>query len=82
MIAEAIRMVDATDDLEARGSVWVDRAEIFRLAGARPEAASSLARAIELFEQKGNVVLAAQARMRTCELRTARETARARRSEL
>ncbi|HUG36207.1 MAG TPA: hypothetical protein VML54_04615, partial [Candidatus Limnocylindrales bacterium] len=61
-VDDAVRIVDATDDLDSRGDVWLDRAEVFRLVGEPKEAASSLERAIGLFERKGNVVLAARAR--------------------
>jgi DNA-binding SARP family transcriptional activator/tetratricopeptide (TPR) repeat protein len=67
-VDEAVRMVDATDDLDSRGDAWLDRAEVFWLIGQPKEAASSLERAIELLKRKGNVVLAGRARARLNQL--------------
>jgi tetratricopeptide (TPR) repeat protein len=82
MIAEAITMADATDDLDLLGRRWMDKAEVLQLGGDVERAASSLDRAIELFEQKGNVVLAARARMRHARASAARRRVRPRKSEL
>lgn len=68
---EAVRIADATDDLDSRGQLWMDEAEVLKLAGEPEGAASCLRRAIDLLEQKGNIVLAGRARARLAELREA-----------
>jgi DNA-binding SARP family transcriptional activator len=66
---EAVRIADATDDFDSRGALWMDKAEVHELAGEPEDAASCLERAIELLEQKGNVVLAKRARAKLAEMR-------------
>jgi tetratricopeptide (TPR) repeat protein len=65
---EAVTIADVTDDLDSRGALWMDKAEVLQLAGDPEGAASSLERAIELLEQKGNIVLAGRARAKLREL--------------
>jgi tetratricopeptide (TPR) repeat protein len=59
---EAVELARRTDYLDMWGEVCMDRAEVLRLAGQGDEAMLMLKEAIEMFELKGNVVMAAQAR--------------------
>lgn len=59
---EAVALADETDDLETRGWQRVGFAEILARAGRPAEAEPLLAEAIELFEAKGHVFGAAEAR--------------------
>jgi DNA-binding SARP family transcriptional activator len=62
LAGEARRLVARTDALNQHAQVLLDLAEVMRLAG-RPRAARNAAtKALALFEQKGNVVAAAQVR--------------------
>jgi tetratricopeptide (TPR) repeat protein len=58
----ALELAEQTDALNSRAKVRLDLAEVLRLAGRAPEAADATARAVELFERKGNTLGAAQAR--------------------
>jgi tetratricopeptide (TPR) repeat protein len=58
---EAVGVADLTDDLNLRADALVNLAESFRLADAPDQAADALQRAVQLYEQKGNVVGAAHA---------------------
>jgi DNA-binding SARP family transcriptional activator len=73
-IDEVLRQIDATDDIEARGYHRTDKAEVLLLAGKPDEAASCLEQAVAFLEQKGNVVLAGEARAKLKDIR-AREAA-------
>ncbi len=75
-VEEAVGIADATDDLDSRGALWMDKAEVLQLAGEREGAASCLDRAIELLEQKGNVVMAGRARANLAELHAAAASSR------
>jgi tetratricopeptide (TPR) repeat protein len=57
----AVELAGRTDALNLRGDAELDLAETLRLAGEPGEAARAAQRALELYEQKGNVVAAAQA---------------------
>ena len=59
---EAVRVAGATDSLDDRGVVLLDAAEVLRLADRAAESAPLVEEARTLFEQKGNVVSAAEAR--------------------
>jgi DNA-binding SARP family transcriptional activator len=59
---EAVRLLEATDLLSARGDVLLDLAEVLRLGGRAAEAEVAARRGLELFERKGNLVSAARAR--------------------
>jgi class 3 adenylate cyclase/tetratricopeptide (TPR) repeat protein len=61
LAAEAIDLVRRTDYLDMRGKVCMDRADVLRLAGQGDEANRMLDEAIQMFEQKGNVVMTARA---------------------
>ena len=58
---EALEVADLTDDLNLRADALVNLAESLRLADAPDLAADALQRAVQLYEQKGNVVGAARA---------------------
>jgi predicted ATPase/class 3 adenylate cyclase len=57
----AVELAGRTDALNLRGDAELDLAETLRLAGEPEEAARAVQRALELYEQKGNVVAASQA---------------------
>ena len=58
----AVALVETTDAPNFRGAVVLDLAEVLDRSGRADEAASAAARALDLFEQKGNVVEAGRAR--------------------
>jgi DNA-binding SARP family transcriptional activator len=58
----ALAIAEATDDLSTRGQVWMAKAEVHRLAEDHERTTSCLRHAIELFDRKGNAVMAARAR--------------------
>ncbi|HSI98461.1 MAG TPA: tetratricopeptide repeat protein, partial [Gaiellaceae bacterium] len=60
---QAVSFASESDFLTARADAMSDLAEVLRLAGRNEEAARALEEAIELFERKGNVVAARQARV-------------------
>jgi class 3 adenylate cyclase/tetratricopeptide (TPR) repeat protein len=60
---EAMRLAGETDALNDRGVVLLDAAEVLQLAGRAPDSAPLVEEAKALFEQKGNVVSAAEARV-------------------
>jgi predicted ATPase len=64
----AIRIAEATDDLDTRGSVWADKAEVCEIAGDWKDAALCLEHAIALLDRKGDAVLAGRARARLASL--------------
>jgi tetratricopeptide (TPR) repeat protein len=67
---EALAFAEQSDFLNSHAHALVDLAEILTMAGRQTEAASSINSAIDLYEQKGNVALAAQARVRLDSLLT------------
>ena len=62
LVREGIRVTEPTQYLTDRAFSWLDFAEVLHPAGRIEEAASAVERAIDLFEQKGNVVSADRAR--------------------
>jgi DNA-binding SARP family transcriptional activator len=52
----ARRLVEATDGLNQRARISLDLAEVLRLTGQHDEAATYVAEALQLYEEKGNVV--------------------------
>jgi class 3 adenylate cyclase/tetratricopeptide (TPR) repeat protein len=68
LAAEAITLASRTDALNLHADALVDLAVVQRTRGRRPEAAASLRQALELYEQKGNVVSAGTARDALSEL--------------
>jgi class 3 adenylate cyclase/tetratricopeptide (TPR) repeat protein len=57
----AVELAGRTDALNLRGDAELDLAETLRLLGEPDEAARAVQRALELYEQKGNVVAATHA---------------------
>ena len=55
----AVEITEGTDMLNIRARVWLALAEVQRAAGDTAEADAAVARALELYEQKGNVAAAA-----------------------
>jgi tetratricopeptide (TPR) repeat protein len=72
---EAVEILGSTDWLNARGDAASDLAEVLLLAGKREDAIVGVKQALELYERKGNVVMARRARTRLDGLQT--RTARA-----
>jgi class 3 adenylate cyclase/tetratricopeptide (TPR) repeat protein len=65
---EAVALLDETDMLDYHARAVADLATVLRAVGQPEEASNELARAIELFEAKGNVVRAERARAAQLEL--------------
>jgi len=61
---EAVDYADRTDMLVNRAVAHLDLAEVLELGGSRPSAVEEAGTALELFEQKGDLPMAAQARVR------------------
>jgi class 3 adenylate cyclase/tetratricopeptide (TPR) repeat protein len=59
---EMVALLEPTDGLDLRGGTLADLAEVLRAAGREEEAVEAAGRALELFEEKGNVVSAARVR--------------------
>ena len=59
---EAVALVEPTDALDMRADALVDLAEVLHLVGRNDEPKGILENALQLYEQKGNVVSAARAR--------------------
>ena len=62
LVREGIRVTEPTQYLTDRAFSFMDLSEVLRPSGRIGEAASAVQRAIDLFEQKGNVVCADRAR--------------------
>jgi ATP/maltotriose-dependent transcriptional regulator MalT len=62
LATEALDLARRTDNLDLRGIVCVDLAEVLRRAGQGDNAIPILQEAIEAFELKGNMVMAARTR--------------------
>ena len=62
LIAEAVAIVERTDFLFDRGTVQLDHAEVLELLGRGDEARVARERALETFEDKGDLVSANRAR--------------------
>jgi hypothetical protein len=62
LIREAVEIVERTDFLFDRGTVLLDLGEVTELLGHREEARGARERALEMFEQKGDLVSAARTR--------------------
>jgi len=67
LATEAVELARRTDYLDLRGMACLDLAEVLRRAGTRGDAIPVLHEAIEMFVQKGNVVMAARARVTLAE---------------
>jgi tetratricopeptide (TPR) repeat protein len=65
---EAVELANGTTYVPERGNSWMRLAEVLRMAGKNEEAAGALSRAVELYEQKRNVVSAERARRELADL--------------
>jgi hypothetical protein len=61
-------LLEGSDGLDVRGDVLVNRAEVLRIAGRIEDARADTRKALALYEQKGNAVSAARARVALDEL--------------
>jgi tetratricopeptide (TPR) repeat protein len=61
LAGEAVALADRTDALNLRADALVNLAETLQLANAHDEASAALRRAVELYEQKGNLVASSRA---------------------
>jgi class 3 adenylate cyclase/tetratricopeptide (TPR) repeat protein len=68
MARDAVALADDTDYLDNRADAFQDLGEVLHLAGKHREGAEAIARAAELYERKGSVVLVERARRRLAEL--------------
>ncbi len=62
LVQAAVDMIGRTDALDYQGNAFMDLAEVLGLAGRTQEAAAAIREAVELFEEKGNLVSAERAR--------------------
>jgi class 3 adenylate cyclase/tetratricopeptide (TPR) repeat protein len=62
LAAEAVAMTEATDGLNLRAGAFLDQADVLGACGRDEDAARSAATALELYERKGNLVMAERAR--------------------
>ena len=62
LIEEAVAIVERTDFLFDRGTVHLDRADVMGLLGNAVEAHTAREHALEMFEEKGDLVSAARTR--------------------
>ena len=68
---EAVAITERTDALNLQGDALCDLAEVLHAAGRSDEAAATLGQALERYEQKKNLAMAAQVRDRLAELQDA-----------
>ena len=59
---EAVALADETDFTVLRGDAFMDLADVLRTAGRETESTAFAKQALELYEQKGNVVAVERAR--------------------
>jgi ATP/maltotriose-dependent transcriptional regulator MalT len=59
---EATSLAAETDDVNMRADTLIDLAQVLRAGGRDPEAGEAAARALELYEGKGNAVAAERTR--------------------
>jgi Tetratricopeptide repeat len=71
LLRETVVIAKRTDALELQGEALCDLAEVLRLAGRSDAAASTLAQALERYERKNNLTMAAQVRDRLAEFNEA-----------
>ena len=72
---EAVEICDATDLLNAQGSVYADLAEVLSLANRQRDAAGAVEQSLARYERKENIVMAERARARLADLRRSETTA-------
>ena len=63
LATEAATMAEPTDGLNLRAGVLLDQADVLGACGRDDDAARSAAAALELYERKGNLVMAERARL-------------------
>jgi tetratricopeptide (TPR) repeat protein len=68
---EAVAITERTDALNLQGDALFDLAEVLHAAGRSDEAAAAFAQALERYQQRNNLAMAAQVRERLAELRGA-----------
>jgi tetratricopeptide (TPR) repeat protein len=68
---EAVAIGERTDKTDWQATAYADLAEVLLLAHDDEEAGAALERALELYERKGNLVLADRTRSRLGELASA-----------
>jgi len=68
---EAVEIIERTDGLNYQGDAYCDLAEVLVSAGRTKEAAAALEQALERYERKKNLAMAAQVRDRLAELQDA-----------
>ena len=68
LVREAVALADPTDYINHEAECRMRLAEVLRAAGRPADAAGEVTRALELFERKGNLVMAERARARLAEL--------------
>jgi class 3 adenylate cyclase/tetratricopeptide (TPR) repeat protein len=68
---EAVALGEPTQDLNMHGDALCDLAEVLKLAGDREEARRALEQALELYDQKGNIVSAARVKAALADLEPA-----------
>jgi class 3 adenylate cyclase len=68
---EAVALIERTDGLNYQGDALCDLAEVLHAAGRSDEAAAALEQALERYERKENLAMAAQVRDRVAKLRDA-----------
>ncbi|TML75242.1 MAG: tetratricopeptide repeat protein [Actinobacteria bacterium] len=67
----AVEIIERTDGLNYQGDAWCDLAEILAAAGQTDKASDALAQALERYERKKNIPLAAHVRERLAALQPA-----------
>jgi class 3 adenylate cyclase len=68
-VTEAVAIVERTDFLFDRGTVFADQAEVVRLLGRPVESRAAMERALGEFERKGDLVSSARTRALLADLR-------------
>jgi Flp pilus assembly protein TadD len=68
---EAVARIERTDGLNYQGDALCDLAEVLHAAGRSDEAEAALAQALERYERKQNLAMAAQVRDRLAKLQDA-----------
>ena len=62
LAGEAVGLAERTDGLNLRAGALLDRADVLRVCARGEEAAQDIEKALELYERKGNIVMAERAR--------------------
>jgi tetratricopeptide (TPR) repeat protein len=67
---EAVGVAQGSDFLNTRADALLDMAEVLQLAGKSSQAPEAIHQALRLYEQKGNLVMAARAREKLIDIET------------